>query len=298
MSLLSFSRSASSSSSSCLPKIARSVVCASWLVASLKFATWMIASSGSTTRKYTTAFPSPKNQTAVPFTETLSREITSCGGTSNTRVLKSTRTICWIGGTTKISPGPFTPPKRPGKKNTPRSYSRRILIDEMARSASRTTMPPTKYISVPLRFDVQYKTLHACNAQRLAAAHRTWRAYLPLLAAHARPALALEVAERLAARTEHVLAPGDDRLAAAFQQHAEHENQEPGARGRHAGDERDRDGEIGQRRVLDQHDRAEHESNQAADAERAVRREERLRGHEADADGNHPEARNVPRQQR
>src|SRR3954451_12130399 len=217
MSLLSFSRSASSSSSSCLPKIARSVVCASWLVASLKLATWMIASSGSTTRKYTTAFT---------FTETLSREITSCGGTSNTRVLKSTRTICWIGGTTKISPGPFTPPKRPRKNTTPRSYSRRILIDEMARSTSSTTMPPTKYISVPLRFDVQHEAVHGGDAQALAAAHRARRAHLPLLAAHPRPALAVEVAERLAARAEHLLAAAHDSLAAATQQHADDENQE------------------------------------------------------------------------
>jgi hypothetical protein len=51
MSRLSFSRSASISSSSCLPSTARSVVCASWLVASMKFSTWMIAFCGSTTRK-------------------------------------------------------------------------------------------------------------------------------------------------------------------------------------------------------------------------------------------------------
>ena len=68
MSRLSRSRSASRSSSSCLPSTARSVVCASWLVASRKFSTWMIAFSGSTTRKYSTA---------LTFTETLSRVITS-----------------------------------------------------------------------------------------------------------------------------------------------------------------------------------------------------------------------------
>ena len=43
------------------------------LVASRKFATWMMALRGSTTRKYTTAFT---------FTETLSRVMMSCGGTS------------------------------------------------------------------------------------------------------------------------------------------------------------------------------------------------------------------------
>src|SRR5918912_4503130 len=102
---------------------------------------------------------------ALTFTETLSREITSCGGTSNTRVLRSTRTICWIGGTTKIRPGPFTLSKRPRKKTTARSYSRRILIDEMARSATSTRKPPTKYISLPLGFDVEHQALHAGDAQ-------------------------------------------------------------------------------------------------------------------------------------
>src|SRR5207248_1105510 len=179
--------------------------------------------------------------TAFTFTETLSREMTSCGGTSNTRVLRSTRTICWIGGTTKIKPGPFTPPKRPRKKTTPRSYSRRILIDEMARSTSRTTMPPTKYISVPLRFDVQNKAVHGDDAQALAAAHRARRAHPPLLAAHPRPALALEVAERLAAGANHMLAAADHCLPAAAQQHSYHEDEKARARRGHAGDERERD---------------------------------------------------------
>src|SRR5579884_1820666 len=49
MSWLSLSRSASISSSSCLPSTERSVVCASWLVAAKKFSTWMTALSGSTT---------------------------------------------------------------------------------------------------------------------------------------------------------------------------------------------------------------------------------------------------------
>ena len=51
MSAFSRSRSASISSSSCLPRTERSVVCASWLVAAMKFSTLMIARSGSTMRK-------------------------------------------------------------------------------------------------------------------------------------------------------------------------------------------------------------------------------------------------------
>src|SRR5213076_3009751 len=87
MSRLSCSRSASSASSSCLPSTARSVVCASRFVAVRKSATWITAFCGSMTRKYTTAFT---------FTETLSRVITSCGGTSSTTVRRSIFTICWI----------------------------------------------------------------------------------------------------------------------------------------------------------------------------------------------------------
>ncbi len=59
----------------------------------------MIAFCGSTTRKYTTAFT---------LTETLSRVITSWGGTSRTTVRRSTLTICWMIGMRKKSPGPFT----------------------------------------------------------------------------------------------------------------------------------------------------------------------------------------------
>ena len=135
MSMLSLSRSASSSSSSCLPSTARSVVCESWLVAARKSATWMIAFCGSTTRKYTTAFT---------FTDTLSRVITSCGGTSNTTVRRSTLTICWITGHTTISPGPFTIQKRPSWNTTPRSYSRRILSAHASSTMTRSRKPRPK----------------------------------------------------------------------------------------------------------------------------------------------------------
>src|ERR671910_371461 len=72
---------------------------------------------GSTTRKYTTA---------LTFTETLSREITSWLGTSITTIRRSTRCICCTSGTRMISPGPRTPEKRPSVNTTPRPYSRRL----------------------------------------------------------------------------------------------------------------------------------------------------------------------------
>jgi hypothetical protein len=48
---LIFSRSDRSSSRTCWPSTARSVVCAIWDVAAMKFSTWTIASFGSTTLK-------------------------------------------------------------------------------------------------------------------------------------------------------------------------------------------------------------------------------------------------------
>ena len=79
MAALSLSRWASISSISCWPATERSVVCASWLVASQGLMTCRMAFSGSTMRKYTTA---------LTFTDTLSLEITSCFGTLSTTVRK------------------------------------------------------------------------------------------------------------------------------------------------------------------------------------------------------------------
>ena len=64
-----------------------------------------------------------KYTTALTFTETLSREITSCLGTCSTTVRSSSLRICWITGSTSRTPGPLTPVKRPSVNITPRSYS-------------------------------------------------------------------------------------------------------------------------------------------------------------------------------
>ena len=55
-------------------------------------------------RKYTTAFT---------LTDTLSRVITSCGGTSMTTVRRSMRTICCTTGMSRKKPGPLTFQNRP-----------------------------------------------------------------------------------------------------------------------------------------------------------------------------------------
>src|SRR5258707_10957027 len=53
----------------------------------------------------------------------------SCGGTSSACWRRSMRTIFWTGANTKIRPGPLASCiRRPREKITPRSYSRRILM--------------------------------------------------------------------------------------------------------------------------------------------------------------------------
>src|SRR5688572_2846543 len=186
---------------------------------------------------------------------------------------------------TMISPGPFTLWKRPRKNITARSYSRRILIDEAISRTSTISAPTAKYMSVSFRDDVENQPLHARDAQPLAAPHRTGRAHAPLLAAHARPALAGEILHGLAGRADHLLAPGHHRAPADLRQHAEHEYQETGARHRDPRDERVRDVEAGQLGlVVDQHDGAQHEGDDAADAERAEGGQKRLGDHEGDAE--------------
>src|SRR5262249_19915931 len=68
--------------------------------------------------------------TALTETVTLSRVITSCGGTSMVTVRKLTLTMRSIGRNTRITPGPLAAGRtRPSLKITPRSYSGRILIE-------------------------------------------------------------------------------------------------------------------------------------------------------------------------
>src|SRR5512135_2479737 len=147
----------------------------------------MIAFCGSMTRRYTTA---------LTFTDTLSREITSWVGTSSTTVRRSTRTACWMIGTMMTSPGPLTCQKRPSVNTTPRSYSRKMRMAlSRNRTASATSMKPPPIqlksrfvISVSLcgRLDRKHEAIHAHDAHPLATPERYIRAYLPHLAVDAR----------------------------------------------------------------------------------------------------------------
>src|SRR5438270_5437476 len=114
---LIFSRSESSSSSTCWPSTDLSVVCAFCDVATMKFSTCTTALFGSTMRKYATA---------LTRTGTLSFVITSCGGMFNVIVRRSTFTIWSTNGIFQTTPGPRVSSRRPRRNITPRSYSRMI----------------------------------------------------------------------------------------------------------------------------------------------------------------------------
>ena len=75
----------------------------------------------------------------MTLTVTLSRVITSWGGTSCTTTRRSTFTICCTNGMRMMRPGPFTPVKRPSVKTTPRSYSLKMRI------AAERNMTTTNY---------------------------------------------------------------------------------------------------------------------------------------------------------
>ena len=87
-------------------------------------------------------------------TVTLSFVITSCGGTLSVTVRRSILTIRSTIGIRKISPGPFWAIRRPRRKMTPRSYSRRIRTPEARAIAtkmmSRTTIAMTTVTSALL----------------------------------------------------------------------------------------------------------------------------------------------------
>src|SRR5512138_1438877 len=61
--------------------------------------------------------------TAFTFTETLSRVITSCGGTCSAVTRMSMMIIRSTNGTIHFSPAVFRPTKRPSRRTTPCSYS-------------------------------------------------------------------------------------------------------------------------------------------------------------------------------
>src|SRR5438067_1583997 len=89
--------------------------------------------------------------TALTLTVTLSRVMTSWGGTSRVTVLRSILTSRSMpNGMMSRSPGPFSVISRPSRKSTPRSYSLMMRMAELKPiSTTRTMMPRTISANMP-----------------------------------------------------------------------------------------------------------------------------------------------------
>src|SRR5215203_4003180 len=99
--------------------------------------------------------------TALTRAGTLSRVMTSWGGTSMVTVLKSILTILSTIGRRMKSPGPFGPPwTRPRRKITPRSYSLTTLMALSMTAAMNTAMITTTIAATPIPT--------ACNKPKVA----------------------------------------------------------------------------------------------------------------------------------
>src|SRR4051794_18197920 len=288
---LIFSRSESSSSSTCCPSTDRNVVCAFCEVATMKFSTCTIASFGATIRKYATA---------LTRTGTLSFVITSCGGMLSVIVLRSTLTIRSTTGISKKSPGPFGSGKsRPRRKTMPRSYSRATLIAEIRKRTTRkrTTTRATSPAAMPQTLlDGQVEPLGRCDPH--------------LLPGHERRAVAAMGVPELAV-DEHLTGCLHDRLLAddavrgdehgtPAHLHGLSERESPGAaeQERQREDERKRGLVVRSRRVVEQHQHPDGEAHQPGNRQGAVRHDVGVDHEQPDAEQDQHEPRPRDRQDR
>src|SRR6266850_3361729 len=149
--------------------------------------------------------------TAFTLTETLSRVITSCGGTSCTTVRSDTRTIRSIGNQISTRPGPLAvPSRRPSRNTTARSYSLRILRLEKTQKATATTMktnpgpaPNSPFMYPPPRsaadlrdfLDVQHHVANPHHAHAAPLLDGSPGLRVPVLAVHEDAPLRIDVAQ-------------------------------------------------------------------------------------------------------
>src|SRR5262245_27513030 len=195
-----------------------------------------------------------------------------------TIVRRSTRTSCWMPGTMMNMPGPLTRQKRPSRNTTARSYSRRILIEDTSNMMRMTARIPPNPIPNAMsgsfflrrrleRHDVEHEAAATGDANVLSAPERHRAHHPPSLAVDARPALVCRVVEHDADAADQLLVAAHDRTAPRAQREAADENDEQrGDRGEPA-DQPERDAEA--RHIgVDQHHRADHEGDHAADAQR------------------------------
>src|SRR5712692_2190143 len=171
----------------------------------------MTARDGSITRKKITAFT---------FTVTLSRVTTSCGGTSRVSIRRDTRTMRSTGTKTKQTPGPLGfVSTRPRRKMTPRSYSARILMEEMR--YTKTTMQKTinsvensNGISASRffrhRFHGEIQSIDSGYAHLVAGFERRGGDGIPVFATDQDAAFRGEIAQRDPTFPNHALFARDD----------------------------------------------------------------------------------------
>src|SRR5580693_10027019 len=254
--------------------------------------------------------------TAETLTETLSREITSCGGTSSTITRRSTRTICWMNGTRRKRPGPLVPVKRPSVKTTPRSYSRRMRMEDQRKISAKTAMkmiggknnmvlllvrlmrrPIEVYASRSEPLDAKHKAVATENFDVGADGERRIGARQPDFAFDPHPTRVALPGHRLAGGADQRFAAGHHRPPARAQQHRQRQEEERCTE--NGGADHDR---IGQRQARHprgkHHQRADDESRNAADADGTEGADMGFGDHQADADKDQSRTGVIDRKQR
>src|ERR1017187_3652748 len=171
--------------------------------------------------------------TAFTFTVTLSRVTTSCAGTSSVSMRSDTRTIRSTGANTKTSPGPFGSfSNRPSRKITPRSYSRRILIEfssQIATMITKTNSAGLKsfiVVSLPRGFYRQFQPVDGGYPHACTRSHRVHGYRVPILAVDEHLALGLQCGQRLADLPDHALAPALHLIAPRARRNGQQEHRD------------------------------------------------------------------------
>ena len=163
---------------------------------------------GSTTRKYSTA---------LTFTDTLSRVITSWVGTSSTTMRRSTRTICWMPGMRITRPGPLTLPEAPELEHDAAlvlaqdaqraGHEQQRQDDEDDRSRESSCDTPCVAALRPTGLTSSVRPSTRVTRTRSPALQRRCAAHAPALAVDLRPSLRRRCTRRTSPdRADHALA--------------------------------------------------------------------------------------------
>src|SRR3954468_21580815 len=220
---------------------------------------------------------------AFTFTETLSRVMMSCGGTSSTTVCNETLIIVSNGQKMRTRPGPLgCGDRRPSQKVTARSYSFSTLTHFKNRKTTmkRMAMIPYGMEPLPLRAggwspagaDRQGEIAYRDHLDRLSRGDRLLGDGVPDLALDEHLAAGRQRGAGDADLVDHGFDPGADRHALGAQGHEGQEADHQEGEGRHHGDQFHADPQRGLR-GLEQHQGAEDEAEHARHPQHAVARD-------------------------